>query len=199
MLLSLVNYRLQPRRSAHPQPPCLLPPYILTSLLPYLVFDRHVTKIPSPQPLCFPHLQDRDARNSFRFCSYANCRVSMRSRHLSTFNCAVCIPDASSGPLNLATRFDLSPFFSNSCALFCTYQELNSFVFMPFRTLCKKPPGVGVPPSFTEAQIEVHLHRAEHVLRPAWPLSSTVHGSRDTGHPSSGCRPSRRMLRFGVP
>jgi hypothetical protein len=76
VLPCLVNYRLQPRRSAHPQPPGFLPPYILTSLLPYLVFDRHVTKIPSPQPLCFPHLHDRDARNSFRFCSYANCRVS---------------------------------------------------------------------------------------------------------------------------
>jgi hypothetical protein len=70
---------------------------------------------------------------------------------------------------------------------------------MRFRTLCKKPPGVGVPPSFTEAQIEVHLHRAEPVLRPGRPLSSTGYGSRDTGHPSSGCRPPVRMLRFGVP
>ena len=135
MLLSLVNYRLQPRRSAHPQPPCLLPPYILTSLLPYLVFVRHVTKIPSPQPLCFPHLQDRDARNSFRFCSYANCRVSMRSRHLSTFNCAVCIPDASSGPLNLATRFYLSPVFSISCALFCTFLRLPKTQLFRFHAL----------------------------------------------------------------
>src|SRR6266851_6577030 len=34
----------------------------------------------------------------------------------------------------------LSPFFSNSCALFCTHQKLNSFVFKRFRTLCQKPP-----------------------------------------------------------
>jgi hypothetical protein len=64
---------------------------------------------------------------------------------------------------------------------------------MPFRTLCKKPPGVGVPPSFTEAQIEVHLHRTEPVLRPGRPLSSTVtdHGTRVTlppvAAPPSGC------------
>ncbi len=31
----------------------------------------------------------------------------------------------------------------NSFALFCTYQKLNSFVFMLFRTLCAKHPGVG--------------------------------------------------------
>jgi len=37
---------------------------------------RHVTKNPSPQLLYFPHLQNRDARNSFRFCSYVNWRVS---------------------------------------------------------------------------------------------------------------------------
>src|SRR5260370_27968681 len=38
---------------------------------------RHVTKNPSPQLLYFPHLQDRDARNSFRFRSYENCRGSL--------------------------------------------------------------------------------------------------------------------------
>jgi hypothetical protein len=37
---------------------------------------RHVTKIPSPQPLCFLHLQNRDARDSFRFRSYAKCRAT---------------------------------------------------------------------------------------------------------------------------
>src|ERR1700737_2238829 len=171
-----MNYRFQPRRSAHPQPPGLLPPYILTFLLPYLVFDRHVTKIPSPQPLCFPHLQDRDARNSFRFCSYANCRVSMRSRDLSTFNCAVCIPDASSGPPNLATRFDLSPFFSHCCALFCTYEKLNHFVFSQFRTLCQKPPGVGVPLRSPGLRMNSFLNW------PAVPHDLFFHRSRVTGH-----------------
>jgi hypothetical protein len=37
----------------------------------------------------------------------------------------------------------LSPFFSNFCALFCTYANLNSFLLKRFRTLCQKPPGVG--------------------------------------------------------
>src|SRR6266446_5745290 len=38
-----------------------------------------------------------------------------------------------------------SSFFSHPCALFCTNEKLNSFVFKQFRTLCKKPPGVGGP------------------------------------------------------
>ena len=38
---------------------------------------RHVTKIPSLQLLLFPPLTNRDARNSFRFRSYAKCRVSL--------------------------------------------------------------------------------------------------------------------------
>jgi hypothetical protein len=39
--------------------------------------------------------------------------------------------------------FDLSPFHSSSCALFCTQENPNSFPFNRFRTLCEKPPGVG--------------------------------------------------------
>jgi hypothetical protein len=181
-----MNYRFQPRRSANSQPPGLLPPYILTSLLPYLVFDRHVTKNPSPQPLCFPHFQDCDARNSFRFCSYANCRVSMRSPDLSTFL-----------PPDLATRFDLSPFFSNSCALFCTYERLNHCVFSKFRTLYPKPPGVGVPPRSPGLRANSFLN---------WPAvrhDLFFHRSRVTGHGTLTFPPvaavPRRMLRFGVP
>src|SRR6266852_757134 len=48
------------------------------------------------------------------------------------------------------TPYPLSPFFSNTCALFCTslhffcaYQKLNSFLFKRFRTLCKKHLGRG--------------------------------------------------------
>jgi hypothetical protein len=147
-------------------------------LLPYLVFDRHVTKIPSPQPLCFPHLQDRDARNSFRFCSYANCRVSMRSPDLSTFNCAVCIPDASSGPLNLATRFDLSPFFSHSCALFCTFLHLPKTQLFCFHVLphsLQKTPGVGVPPRSPGLRMNSFLNW------PAVPHDLFFHRSQVTG------------------
>src|SRR6266704_3085958 len=39
--------------------------------------------------------------------------------------------------------FDLSPLFSQPCALFCTHQKLNPLVFNRFRTLCEKPPGGG--------------------------------------------------------
>lgn len=38
---------------------------------------------------------------------------------------------------------ELSPFLSNPYALFCTYKNLNPFLFKRFRTLCKKPPGWG--------------------------------------------------------
>ncbi len=42
----------------------------------------------------------------------------------------------------LTTRFFLAtPFFSHSCALFCTHQNHNSFVFKRFRTLYQKHPG----------------------------------------------------------
>ncbi len=39
--------------------------------------------------------------------------------------------------------FQSSPFFSHSSELFCAQQKVNSFVFMQFRTLCQKHPGVG--------------------------------------------------------
>ncbi len=53
-----------------------------------------------------------------------------------------------------------SAFFSYCCALFCAYQKLNSFVFMRLRTLCRKPPGVGVSfPSFLHYLIASLLER----------------------------------------
>jgi len=131
VLPSLVNYRLQSRRSAHPQPPWLLPSYILTSLLPCFLFPSSRDEKPVTATPLQSALTKCDARNSFRFCFCENCRVSMRSPDFSTIK-----------PSNRATRFDLSPFFSHSCALFCTFLH----VFMCFRTLCKKPPGVGYPP-----------------------------------------------------
>src|SRR5260370_9862686 len=59
------------------------------------------------------------------------------------------IPSARNAPtfktFNVPTVFYLSPFFSHSCALFCTLQQLNSFVVWLLRTLCKKPPGAACP------------------------------------------------------
>jgi len=45
----------------------------------------------------------------------------------------------------IRSPLDSSSFFSHPCALFCTNEKLNSFVFKQFRTLYKKPPGVGGP------------------------------------------------------
>jgi hypothetical protein len=57
----------------------------------------------------------------------------------------------------LPTAFYLSPFLSDSCALFCTCQNLNSFAFKRLRTLCQKPPGVGGYPSVSSPQLVTHL------------------------------------------
>jgi hypothetical protein len=54
---------------------------------------------------------------------------------------------------------ELSRFFSNSCALFCTLQKINSFVFKRFCTLSQKPPGVEVPPTF-------HVSTFHRIARP---------------------------------
>jgi hypothetical protein len=67
----------------------------------------------------------------------------------------------------------LSPFFSHSSALFCTYKKLNSFLFMRFRTLCQKTPGWGVP---TYAPFPPP--------QPGHFLVFTEHGTRTTGHVS---------------
>ncbi len=39
--------------------------------------------------------------------------------------------------------YPLSPFFSHSCALFCTHQKRIPFIFNRFSTLYAKHPGVG--------------------------------------------------------
>src|SRR6266478_757993 len=61
------------RRTFHSLTPFL---YLFTSLLPYFLFARHVTKNLSPQLLWNLHLQNGDARNSFRIRSYQNTRVA---------------------------------------------------------------------------------------------------------------------------
>ncbi len=104
----------------------------LSPLLPYSYGHSYTTA--APQPLC-----NQSLTHSF----YLD---------------GGCTPPAGS-PLATAipTHYPLptsSSFFSHSCALFCTFlhffcahQEINSLVFNRFRTLCKKPPGVGYPPS----------------------------------------------------
>jgi hypothetical protein len=64
----------------------------------------------------------------------------------------VCTNSSHSGTTSNLWTFqrvsDLSPFFSTMRALFCTGTKFNSFLFKRFRTLCQKPPGVGVPLRF---------------------------------------------------
>src|SRR5260370_40912303 len=57
-----------------------------------------------------------------------------------------CLPNSAVNFLQNAELFHLTSFISHSCALFCTHENRNSFLFKCFRTLCKKPSGVGVPP-----------------------------------------------------
>ena len=85
---------------------------------------RHVTKNSSPQLLYNLVPTNCDACNSFRICSYANCRVSLPSPGLNS--------------LNLRTLSALSLLLSSSCTLFCTHAKFNFFVFMRFRTLCQE-------------------------------------------------------------
>src|SRR2546422_3051761 len=58
--------------------------------------------------------------------------------------CELCVLCANSDSfLRLSTFdvFDLSPFFSQSCKLLCAAQNVISFVFRKFRTLCAKHRG----------------------------------------------------------
>src|SRR5713101_842451 len=58
-----------------------------------------------------------------------------------TRTAGMCTNNSHSGiPRLLAT---LSSLFSHSCALFCTQQKINPFVFKQIHTLCPKHPGVG--------------------------------------------------------
>ncbi len=72
--------------------------------------------------------------------------------------------------------FELSPFFSGSCALFCTHRKLNPFVFKQFHTLCQKHSGWG------------HVQPARSSLRRTLGRKSLP---RITGHESRGIRPPR--------
>ena len=98
--------------------------------------SRHVTKIPSPQLLYFPHLQNCDARNSFRIRSYAKCRVSL--------TLSFPLPTLRAKKALQVFRNQAVP---HSFALFCIFlhsykTQLISFHALP-HSLPKTP---GVPP-----------------------------------------------------
>jgi hypothetical protein len=99
----------------------------------------------------FPNLTpalSQSSSNSHAIISFADPYhlTPLKSYRLKNIGGWGCIP-STFGRSDLRTFrcvSGLSPFFSNSCALFCTSPKLNSFVFNRFRTLCRKPPGVGV-------------------------------------------------------
>src|SRR5258708_15280394 len=98
--------------------------------------SRHVTKIPSPQLLYFPHLQNCDARNSFRIRSYAKCRVSLTlSFPLPTLRA------------KRALQVFRNQAIPHSFALFCIFLHSYKTQLISFHALphsLPKTPGVGV-------------------------------------------------------
>src|SRR5713101_961740 len=75
------------------------------------------------------------SRNSFVCHSYENCRVYTNNSHFGSLR-------AQPREISPLAAYS-SPFFSYSCALFCTHKKLNSFPFKRFRTLCQRTPWVG--------------------------------------------------------
>ncbi len=134
-----MNSRPHSRRLSHFDPSH----YILTSLLPSLLFARHGDKkaCHTPQFSSFPFiylhtLSFSVSSKSFVCRSYENCRVSPQQFPL--WNSALARPRT---PFPMC--FHLSLFLSYSCALFCIHENHNPFLFKRFRTLFAKHPGWG--------------------------------------------------------
>jgi hypothetical protein len=116
---------------------------------------RHVTKILSPQPLLFPALTNCDARNSFRFRSYENCRGAYPSNQIfsiSPFLFPLPFLDVSRSNLQgVNACFALSLFFSIHSGYSCTtatHQPLcNQFVTHSFHRDGGCTPPSPKPPS----------------------------------------------------
>src|SRR5258708_2498395 len=87
-------------------------------------------------------------------------------------SCNALLPDFAVNLLQITAFFHLTPFLSYSSKLFCTHQKLNPFVFMQFRTLCEKHPGVGYESVWQLCCLGeflvismMHLHSSEVVAR----------------------------------
>src|SRR5712692_4957677 len=63
--------------------------------------------------------------------------------------------------------------FSYTYGLFCTYQKLNPFLFMQFRTLCQKHPGGGWGASAPEGSDSLSLFTVSVATRPRGVFSSS--------------------------
>src|SRR6266849_10573292 len=103
-------------------------------MLPCLVKSRLHSRQSSPRSSCVSLISTLDSYSGIPIPSGL---LTSFSSNIPTFK-----------PANLPMFFDLSPLLPVVCALFCTPQNLNPLVFMRFRTLCQKPPGVGYPQFF---------------------------------------------------
>jgi hypothetical protein len=113
-----------------PFPPCLF-------TLLHRSIESQVTKSPVVHPLYAQQLTKCSSRNSFILKTIHFDGGYGVPSDLRTFR--------RSNVQKLQRFLNLSPLFSYSCALFCTPQKLNSFIFKRFRTLRQKtqPPGSG--------------------------------------------------------
>src|SRR5229473_4656811 len=103
-------------------------------MLPCLVNSRLHSRQGSPRSYCVSLISALDSYSGIPIPSGL---LTSFSSNIPTFN-----------PANLRTFFDLSPLLPVVCALFCTLQNLNSFVFKQFQTLLQKHPGWGCTPLF---------------------------------------------------
>src|SRR5712664_1004622 len=94
-------------------------------------------------------------------------------------------------PLLVPSKAEGSPFFSHSCAIFCTRANLNSFLFKRFRTLCEKPPGVGGHLPFLRSLASREPTRGS--KSPA--LRKSFFENKKGGHTGRPSKISRELLR----
>src|SRR6266851_6595442 len=122
---------------------------LLTSSKPFII---RTSETPLPQLLYNQHLRaplgsagNKGLITPLESALTENSPVSrLESALAERWGWGPCSPLRNSPLTARHSQPDSSSLFSHSSRLFCTRQKLNSFVFMQFRTLCQKHPGVGV-------------------------------------------------------
>src|SRR6266446_5269472 len=122
-----------------------------TSLTSSKPFRIRTSKTPLAQLLYNPHLRaplgsagNKGLITPLESALTKNSPVSLLESALAErWGWGPCFPLRNAPLTARHSQPDSSSLFSHSSKLFCTRQKLNSFVFMQFRTLCQKHPGVG--------------------------------------------------------
>jgi len=110
-------------------------PYIVTSLSPYVPFPKSFSCNIYAAPRKYCKQTTYSLGKSFRCNTYTKPGEGIFFPILENLGRSC----------RRELGFHSSSFFSHSCALFCTGEKLNSFIFKRFRTLQPKTPGVGGP------------------------------------------------------